>query len=37
MPFNPPEYSRVVPIKYKKLFLSTMIFTPLSIKTLSSS
>src|SRR5690606_20860340 len=36
-PLRPPEYSRVVPIRYRKLFLSTIILTPLSSNILSSS
>jgi len=36
-PFKPPENSKVVPTKYKKLFLSTTILTSLSSKILSFS
>jgi len=37
LPFKPPLYSRVVPTRYKKLFLSTAILTLFSSKTLSFS
>jgi hypothetical protein len=31
-PFNPPEYSKVVPARYKKLFFSTIILISLLLK-----